>query len=212
MKLLMFEHCSLCFRVRMTAALKGIALQEQVVRDDDSAAMVDLVGRRVIPILVLDDGSPMLESWDMVSYIDAMGPAVLTGPERPQVADLAKDMLAITPYLTMPRYPLLPLPEFATPAARDHFILRKRPSYPDMAGLIAKTPDFLDQLAPVLGRLGNLIEAEDAINGTLSRDDLRMVPLLRSVAVVKDLILPPAVEAYLTRMLDRVGYPKLPQI
>lgn len=52
--MLMFEHCSLCFRVRMVAALKGIHLVEQVVEDDDSAAMVELVGRRVIPVLVLD--------------------------------------------------------------------------------------------------------------------------------------------------------------
>jgi glutaredoxin 2 len=27
----MFEHCSLCFRVRMTAALKRLHLQETVV-------------------------------------------------------------------------------------------------------------------------------------------------------------------------------------
>jgi glutaredoxin 2 len=44
MKLLMFEHCSLCFRVRMVAALKGIHLAEQVVEDDDSAAMTALWG------------------------------------------------------------------------------------------------------------------------------------------------------------------------
>ena len=36
MKLFMFEHCSLCFRVRMTAALKRLHLQETVVLDDDS--------------------------------------------------------------------------------------------------------------------------------------------------------------------------------
>jgi glutaredoxin 2 len=45
----MFEHCSLCFRVRMMAALKGKHLQETVMLDDDSQTMIDLVGRRVIP-------------------------------------------------------------------------------------------------------------------------------------------------------------------
>ena len=49
MKLYMFEHCSLCFRVRMTAALKGMHLQEIVVLDDDTDTLVGLVGRRVIP-------------------------------------------------------------------------------------------------------------------------------------------------------------------
>ena len=67
MRLYMFEHCSLCFRVRMTAALKRLHLQEAVVLDDDSETMNGLVGKRVIPILVKDCGQPMLESMDMVS-------------------------------------------------------------------------------------------------------------------------------------------------
>ena len=71
MKLFMFEHCSLCFRVRMTAALKRLHLQETVVLDDDSDTMIGLVGKRVIPILVKDCGQPMLESMDMVSYVDS---------------------------------------------------------------------------------------------------------------------------------------------
>ena len=86
MKLYMFEHCSLCFRVRMMAALKRLPLQETVVRDDDSDTMVGLVGKRVIPILVKDDGKPMLESMDMVKYIEGLGPPVLVGPQRTEIA------------------------------------------------------------------------------------------------------------------------------
>ena len=46
----MFEHCSLCFRVRMAAALKRLHLRETVVLDDDSDTMVELAGKCVIPI------------------------------------------------------------------------------------------------------------------------------------------------------------------
>jgi glutaredoxin 2 len=79
-KLLMFEHCSLCFRVRMAAGLKRLHLQETVVLDDDTDQMVELVGKRVIPILVRNDGQPMLESMEMVSHIEAIGDPVLNGP------------------------------------------------------------------------------------------------------------------------------------
>jgi glutaredoxin 2 len=82
MRLYMFEHCSLCFRVRMMAALKRLHLQETVVLDDDTDTMVGLVGRRQIPILVKDDGEPMLESMDMVQHVESRGEPVLTGPER----------------------------------------------------------------------------------------------------------------------------------
>ncbi|MDJ0826731.1 MAG: glutaredoxin 2 [Rhodobacter sp.] len=212
MKLLMFEHCSLCFRVRMVAALKGLHLAEEVVEDDDSAAMTALVGRRVIPILVLDDGTPMLESWDMVALIDAIGAPILTGPERPEITALADRMLAITPNLTMPRYPLLPLPEFRTVAARDHFLTRKASAYPDMTGLRARTREFLAELAPVLDELDAEIAGPEAINGTLSRDDVRILPLLRSAAVVDGLTLPPRVGAYFQAMMARTGFRPLPTV
>ena len=212
MKLLMFEHCSLCFRVRMAAAFKGVHLQLQVVEDDDSAAMVSLVGRRVIPILVLDDGTPMLESWDMVDHIEAMGPPVLIGPERPEIAKLAGRLLELTPFLTMPRYPLLALPEFRTVAARDHFLVRKRSAYPDMTALRARTREFLADLAPVLDDLDRLIASPDAINGTLSKDDIRILPLLRSVAVVEGLEMPSRVSDYFRTMMARVGAQPLPTV
>src|SRR6516164_6456953 len=88
MKLYMFEHCSLCFRVRMAAALKGLHLQEAPVLDDDTETMTKLVGKRVIPILIKNDGEPMLESMDMVKYIEGQGQPAFRGPERPEVAAL----------------------------------------------------------------------------------------------------------------------------
>lgn len=212
MKLLMFEHCSLCFRVRMIAVLKGIHLETQVVEDDDSAAMISLVGRRVIPILILDDGTPMLESWDMVGHLDAIGSPVLTGPERPQIAAIAAKLLEITPFLTMPRYPLLPLQEFRTVAARDHFIVRKRETYPDLTQLRSRTREFLAELAPVLDELAGEIAGPDAINGTLSRDDLRILPLLRSAAVVEGLTMPRPVDDYFETMMTSLGARPLPRI
>ena len=73
MRLYLWEHCWICFRVRMAAALKRLHLQETVLLEDDSETMINLVGKRVVPILVKDDGQPMLESMDMVAYIDGLG-------------------------------------------------------------------------------------------------------------------------------------------
>lgn len=210
MKLLMFEHCSLCFRVRMIAALKDIALEEQVVLDDDSDAMIALVGRRVIPILIKDDGTPMLESMDMVDHVEAMGAPLLTGPERPEIADLCERILAITPYLTMPRYPLLGLPELATIAAHDHYLVRKLKIYDDFVALRARTREFIADLMPVLEALEAEIQSLEAVNGVLSKDDIRLVPLLRSAAVVKGLAFPGKVQRYFKTMMAKTGFTPLP--
>lgn len=212
MKLSMFEHCSLCFRVRMTAALKRLHLQEVVVLDDDTELMMKLVGKRIIPILLKDNGEPMLESMDMVNYIDSQGEPILVGPQRPEVADWAEKFTSKTGPLTMPRYPLLGLPEFATVAALDHYTLRKRKSFGDFVELRANTRRYVSELMPDLDKLDELIESPDAINAALSLDDVRVLPLLRSAAVVKGLRFPPKVRDYFEAMMDRIGYRPLPAI
>ena len=206
MRLYMFEHCSLCFRVRTTAALKGVHLQQEVVLDDDSETMIALVGKRQIPILVKDDGKPMLESMEMVQHIDGIGEPILTGPERPEI------VVPKTGPLTMPRYPLLGLPEFVTQAALDHYTMRKRKSFGDFVELRAKTRQYIVELAPSFDALDRLIESPSAVNGMLSMDDIRVLPLLRSAGVVKGLRLPRKVRDYFETMMSRIGYQALPAV
>ncbi|MFL6304927.1 MAG: glutaredoxin 2 [Candidatus Sulfotelmatobacter sp.] len=212
MRLYLFEHCSLCFRVRMMAALKRLHLQETIVLDDDTETMTGLVGKRQIPILVKNDGAPMLESMDMVAYVDSIGERVLTGPERPLVADWADTFVAKLPPLTQPRYPLLGLPEFATIAALDHYHLRKRKALGDFVELRANTRLHLAKLMPDLDELDGLIQSPVAINGSLSLDDIRVLPLLRSAAVVKGLRFPSKVRDYFETMMNHIGYTPLPVV
>jgi glutaredoxin 2 len=212
MRLYMFEHCSICFRVRMAAALKRLHVQETVVLEDDSETMIGLAGKRVIPILVKDDGQPMLESMDMVAYIDALGDPILTGPQRAEVSAWTDSFVAKAVLLTWPRYPLLGLPEFGTIAALDHYIVRKRKTLGDFIELRAKTREQIDALMPDLETLDRLIESPAALNGKLSLDDIRVLPLLRSAAVVKGLRFPQKVRNYFESMMSRIGYQPLPAI
>ncbi len=210
MKLYMFEHCSVCFRVRMMAALKRMHLQETVVLDDDTDTMVGVVGKRVVPILVKDDGQPMLESLDMIRYIEGLGPPILVGPQRPEIADWAGQVVAKMAPLTMPRYPLLGLPEFATAAALDHYIVRKRKIYGDFVELRSHTREQIQELVPKLEELDGLIKSPQAVNGTLSMDDIHVLPLLRSAAVVKGVSFPRRVRDYFETMMNRIGFKPLP--
>jgi glutaredoxin 2 len=212
MRLYMFEHCSLCFRVRMTAALKRLHLQETVVLDDDSDTLLGLVGKRQTPILVKDDGNPMLESMDMVRYLDAVGQSILTGPQRPEIAAWAEQAAGKTAPLSWPRYPLLGLPEFATAAALAHYTMRKHKSLGDLVEHRARTHEYLRELTPQLERLDDMIESPQAINWSLSLDDVRVLPLLRSAAVVKGLRFPDRVRGYFATMMASIGDQPLPAI
>ena len=194
------------------AALKQLHLQEEVLLDDDTDTMIGLVSKRVVPILVKDDGQPMLESMDMVSYIDGIGKPVLTEHERDEIAKWAENVVSKTGPLTMPRYPLLGLPEFGTVAALDHYNSRKRKIYGDFVKLRANTRQYIEELIPHLRELDRLIESPTAVNGELSVDDVRVLPLLRSAAVVRGLRFPPRVREYFEAMMDRIGYRPLPAV
>jgi glutaredoxin 2 len=212
MRLYLFEHCSICFRVRMAAALKRLHLQETVLLEDDSEAMIKLAGRRVVPILVKDDGQPMLESMDMVAHIEAIGEPILVGPQRGELAAWASATADKTAPLTWPRYPLLGLPEFSTVAAHDHFVVRKQKRLGDLVELRARTRELIDALMPNLEKLDGMIESPSAVNGKLSLDDIRVLPLLRSAAVVKGLRFPRKVRDYFETMMSRIGYQPLPAV
>jgi glutaredoxin 2 len=212
MKLYMFEHCSLCFRVRMTAALTRKHLQEVVVLDDDTETMVALVGKRQIPILVKEDGQPMLESMEMVKYVDRLGASVLTGMEKPEIATLETRITPKAARLTQPRYLLLGLPEFGSIAALDHYQMRKRKALGDLVELRANTRRYIDELMPDLEAIDRLVESPQAVNGTLSLDDVRVLPVVRSLAVVKGLRLPQRLRDYFETMMTRIGYQPLPAI
>jgi glutaredoxin 2 len=212
MRLYLFEHCSVCFRVRMAAALKRLHLQETVLLEDDTKTMIGLVGKRVVPILVKDDGQPMLESMDMVAYIDGIGKPLLIGTQRNEVAAWSDAVVAKTAPLTWPRYPLLGLPEFGTVAALDHYVVRKRKRLGDLVEVRAKTREQIDAVMPELEILDGLIESPSAVSGQLSLDDIRVLPLLRSVAVVKGLRFPQKVREYFESMMSRIGYQPLPAV
>jgi len=211
-RLYLFEHCSICFRVRMAAALKPLHLQETVVLEDDSETMIRLVGKRRVPILVKDDGQPMLESMNMVAHVDGIGEPILIGPQRDELADWASVTADKTAPLTWPRYPLLGLPEFGTIAAHDHFVVRKQKRLGDLVELRARTRELIDALMPNLEKLDGMIERSSAVNGKLSLDDIRVLPLLRSAAVVEGLRFPHKVRDYFETMMSRIGYQPLPAI
>jgi glutaredoxin 2 len=196
----------------MTAALARKRLEEVVVLEDDTDTMVALAGRRAVPILLRDDGQPMLESMDIVRYIDHLGEPVLTGPERPEIAAWSERIAPKAAPLTQSRYPLLALPEFGSAAAHAHYRARKRSTLGDLDELLADTKRYLGELTPDLQQIDRMVESPRAINGALSLDDVRVLPVLRSLAVIKELRFPQRLRSYFESMMALVGARPLPAV
>lgn len=60
-----------CVRAMMIFGLKNIPFKKHVLLNDDEETPIRLVGKKMVPILVKEDGTAMPESLDIVKYIDA---------------------------------------------------------------------------------------------------------------------------------------------
>ena len=66
MKLYHYDHCPFCVRARMIIGLRGLNVEQIPLANDDEATPIGLVGKKMVPILIKDDGTAMGESLDIL--------------------------------------------------------------------------------------------------------------------------------------------------
>lgn len=202
MKLYVYDHCPYCVRARMIFGLKQLPFQLEIMLNDDEATPISMVGKKMVPILQKEDSTYMPESMDIVQYVDKhYGVPILIGTASENMMQLAEalDCQAFR-QLVSPRYVKLDLPEFATASARQYFIDKKQVSLGLFSDCLAQTDTLIQTINPLLNKLASLLKSEQACNGTLSTDDIYLFPILRNLSVVKGLVFPAEVKAYMVSM------------
>lgn len=206
MTLYTYNHCPYCVRAKMIFALREVPFHEEVLANDDEKTPVGLIGKKIVPVLLKEDGSAMGESLDIVRYIDAYaGRERLAETVRPELQAWLARTGEYAAQLTHPRIVRLALPEFATASARAYFIEKKSQSIGDFAENIENTAALLKRLHADLPALANLIRAPTHLNHSLGYEDILTFPVLRSLSVVKGLKYPAQVQAYAEQMAAMTG-------
>lgn len=210
MKLFIYDHCPYCVRARMIFGLKNLPVRLVTLLSDDEITPTSMIGKKMAPILQKDDGSYLPESLDIVHYVDNLdGKPLLTGKTNPAIAAWLQHTATYVNKLLLPRFANADFEEFATDNARRYFSDKKQAASGDFAVLLADSADLIAQLEEDLATLSPLIQSTEAVNGTLSEDDILLFPVLRSLSIVAGVALPDNVEAYRNRMAQRVDVPLL---
>lgn len=176
--------------------------------EGDAETPTRMVGAKKVPILEKEDGSHMPESMDIVRYLEEQNPpAKLTAPDDSVIEEwLGAHSQAIFE-LSVPRFTRADFPELATPEARDYYTKRMADAFGDLDALIAETPERLEALKPALDALeARLAERPE---DTLGMTDIRLLPVLRCLTIVKGLELGPATAAYVERVAAASKVPNL---
>ncbi|WP_099860918.1 GrxB family glutaredoxin [Pasteurella multocida] len=203
MELYVYDHCPYCVRAMMIFGLKNIPFKKHVLLNDDEETPIRLVGKKVVPILVKEDGTAMPESLDIVKYIYAhYGEAILQTAVRPEIEALLAEITSYSNYLLMPRFVKLDLAEFATQSAIDYFTKKKTDYVGDFTQHFNNTPTYLARLTQDLEKLSTLVMGETSLNQHLSFEDILVFPLLRNLTCVKGLRFPARLEKYIKRLSE----------
>ena len=97
-------------RVRLAAGLLGIKHNLQFMANDDIPTPTALIGKKIAPIWVDEDG-PMMESLDIIEKIDT-GKVLKPASGRTDLKAWQKSVQTLLRKLQRPRYVMVPLPEF----------------------------------------------------------------------------------------------------
>lgn len=205
MKLYVYDHCPFCVKARSIFGLKNTPFELAVMLNDDAVTPTRMIGKKMAPILE-HQGRYIPESMDIVAYVDALdADPILIGPRHAPVMQWISDAGGPLYPLTMPRWAASDLQEFATAEAQAAFTRNKEAVVGSFRDRLADSDLYIEELNAHLLSLEGLVVSADAVNGTLSEDDIHLFATLRAMSIVRGIIYPPAVEAYRIRMAERTG-------
>lgn len=183
MKLFIYQHCPFCLRARMIFGLKNQAVETSIIMEGDTETPTRMIGKKMLPILQKDDGTYMGESMDIVHYVDSQtGLKIANDAVDPFIQKWADDHAPIIFQLAIPRFTRAQFAELATPGARHAYVQRETLAFGDLNQLLSKTPELVNKLTPALDTLDQWLAQHHQIN----TNDFILLPLLRSLSIVKD--------------------------
>lgn len=201
MKLYIYDHCPFCVKARMIFGLKNVPVELVVMLNDDEATPKKLIGQKMAPILMKEDGSCMPESLDIVSYIDKKdGEPLITGKTNPAITDWLRHINGYLNKLLLPRIASASFAEFATPEARQYFRDKKEANVGSFDELALHAEGYIKNVNDDLRKLDKLIVKPNAVNGELSLDDINLFPVLRSLTLIAGIEYPSRVADYRDNM------------
>src|SRR5471032_719121 len=208
MQLYYYQHCPFCAKVRFTFGLKKLPVTLQVVMADDEATPVALVGKKIVPILVKDDGTAMTESLDIVGYLDGLGERpLLAGPLNQAITEWITALRVFLKNLTYPRFARTDFAELATPQAREAYRQKETKVIGYLDEKFRQSAQWIGPLNESLAQLDALLVSTEACNGELSEDDVNLFAFLRNASIVKEAVWPARVERYVKGLSERTQVP-----
>ncbi len=208
-KLYHYDHCPYCVKARMIFGLKGIDFQDEVLLNDDEKTPIEMIGQKMVPILIKENGDILPESLDIIKYIDSQnGETLIHWSESTQeMTQWLTDSRDYVYFLAMPRWVQADLEEFKTQGAKDYFTKKKEGFVGPFPAVLAETKKYVKLAHEALDKLSPLIQSPFVYGAEVHVDDFHVFANLRSLSIVKGLKFPEKVQQYMNHMSEASKVP-----
>lgn len=204
MKLYHYVHCPFCVRVRMGLGLLKLNYISIVVPYNDESTPTKLTGKKMLPIMLYDDGFAQNESLDILKKLDTHN--LLNWPlyeqEKLTFDPLLDRLGAPVHSLAMPYW--IWTPEF-NEQSRVYFQKKKEVKRGPFKDLVKNKQQFIRDLNPILEALCNDLKPFYK-NDCLSILDIMLAAHLWGLYIVPEFQFPPLLHAYLMRVKAETSF------
>lgn len=201
MKLYQYDHCPFCIRVRMILGRYRPDCEIITLAYDDDQTPRALIGKKMLPILIKDDGTAMAESLDIITYLQTLDnvPQIDPTPLPMAIKNTMKPLGDQLGLLTKPRVIHLPINDFSQPSAIRYYenkLMRQKGL--NFNDCIEKTPCLIAAVEPILNRVAEQMGSQHYVYQHLTMADIILFSRLRNLSIISALTIPTTLQAYLS--------------
>ena len=153
-KLYHYSHCPFCVRVRLAFGLLNIPYETVLVAYNDEQTPMNLIGKKMLPVVVDDQGKSMAESLDIISHFDQNNKlqtnSIRQDKDFPQFEDFLNKMGKMVHSLCMPHW--IYTKEF-NEQSRQYFQKKKEIQRGPFSDLVKNRSQFENDLKPYLSAI-----------------------------------------------------------
>ncbi|MBE8578577.1 glutaredoxin 2 [Vibrio sp. OPT18] len=183
MKLYIYDHCPFCARVSYIAQSLGLNIELVSVDYDDAQTLIDLIGKKMVPVLQKDDGSIMAESLDIIAYFMELKSSDEQRVPSEQVTAFQTRVFPLTQQIGRPRWWNLDLAEYRSAGAKEAWRASKETEGFNFEELLEKTPQYVQLINPLLKDAELLLDLENGESSLPLIDQAVYFSMLRGFCV-----------------------------
>lgn len=191
-----YVHCPFCVRVRMAAGFLGISYKSNVVPYDDEKTPIDLIGKKMLPVMV-KDGVAHPESLDIIRILDTTNKLQSDLPLSPELQTLLGKVGELVHNLAMPYW--VWTPEFDD-ESRIYYIKKKSIKRGPFELLVKRRQEFEKPLLTLLKNNEDAIKQFWGGQRSVTISDISLAAHLWGLYVVPEFRFPEAWHDFLQRV------------